>query len=94
MTAIKTWIGENQALAAFIIGQTLAVGAAAAAILAYAVRLEVRVSIMETRGAEYTVARMEEMKQRITILEQQNRKNEAQLERIVTLLTRDVGKPH
>ena len=75
----------------FLIAQAIAVGTAAAAILAYSVRLETRVSIMETRGAEYTVARMEEMKQRITVLEQSQQANAARLERVVDIMTK--GQP-
>jgi len=92
MTEIRNWFSQNQALAIFLIAQAVALGTAAAAILAYSVRLETRVSIMETRGAEYTVARMEEMKMRITIIEQRQMRNEAQIDRIVALLTRDIGK--
>jgi len=41
------------------------------------------VSIMETRGAEYTVARMDEMKQRITVIEEKIDKNSAQIDRLI-----------
>jgi len=92
MEPIKSWFGQNQAMILFLGAQAIALGTAAAAILAYSVRLETRVSIMETRGAEYTVARMEEMKMRITIIEQRQQRNEAQIDRIVALLTRDIGK--
>jgi archaellum component FlaG (FlaF/FlaG flagellin family) len=88
----RSWIKENSTLVLFLVAQLIALGAAAAAILAYAVKLEQRVMTMETRGAEYTVARMEEMKQRITIIEQRQGRNEQQIERIVTLLTRDLGR--
>jgi len=52
------------------------------------VKLETRVAIMETRGAEYTVARMEEMKLKIAVLEQQIEKNERSIERIVDTMTK------
>ena len=90
---LKSWLGDNQAMVLFLIAQAVAVGTGAAAILAYSVRLETRVSIMETRGAEYTVARMQEMKQRITVLEQMIRTNESSINRIVAIMTRDLGKP-
>lgn len=60
--------------------------------MAYAVKLETRVYTMEHRGAEYTVARMEEMKLRIAVLEQRITRNEEQITRIVTALTREIGK--
>jgi len=88
---LRSWFRENHTLVIFLIAQAIAVGTAAAAILAYSVRLETRVSIMETRGAEYTVARMEEMKQRITVLEQNQQTNAARLERIVDIMTK--GSP-
>jgi hypothetical protein len=90
---LKSWFGQNQALVLFLGAQAVAVGTAAAAILAYSVRLETRVSIMETRGAEYTVARMQEMQQRITVLEQMIKTNEHSINRIIAIMTRDLGKP-
>jgi hypothetical protein len=89
---LRSWFRENHTLVIFLIAQAIAVGTAAAAILAYSVRLETRVSIMETRGAEYTVARMEEMKQRITVLEQSQQANAARLERIVDIMTKGQQK--
>jgi hypothetical protein len=84
----KSWIRENSTLIYFLIGQFIAIGAFAASGLAYMVKLETRVAIMETRGAEYTVARMEEMKLKIAVLEQQIEKNERSIERIVDTMTK------
>jgi len=78
-----SWFKENSTLIYFLLAQLVAFSTAGASILAYMVKLETRVSIMETRGAEYTVARMDEMKQRITILEQRSEENSARLERLV-----------
>lgn len=78
-----SWLKENSTLIYFLLAQLVAFSTAGASILAYMVKLETRVSIMETRGAEYTVARMDEMKQRITILEQHSAENSARLERLV-----------
>jgi hypothetical protein len=89
---LRSWFRENHTLVIFLIAQAIAVGAAAAAILAYSVKLETRVYTMETRGAEYTVARMEEMKMRITVLEQNQQKNAAQLERIVDIMTKGLQR--
>lgn len=88
----RRWIKENSTLVYFLIAQMIAIGAGAASILAYAVKLETRVSIMETRGAEYTVGVMSDMKQRITVLEQQIKRNEASIERIVDVMTRELKK--
>jgi hypothetical protein len=92
MTELKSWFKENHTIVIFLIAQMIALGIAGASMMAYFVRLETRTSIMETRGAEYTVARMEEMKTRIAILEQGIRKNEAQIERIIDMLTREIKR--
>ena len=83
MEPIKSWFQENQTMVLFLAAQAIAIGAAAAAMLAYSVKLETRVHIMETRGAEYTVDRMNKFDQRITVIEEQLRSNRAQLDRIV-----------
>ena len=80
---IKTWMKENSTLVGFLIAQLIAIGAGAAAFIAYSVRLETRVEIMETRGAEYSVARMSKMEERITILEQKINQNEASIRRLI-----------
>jgi hypothetical protein len=72
----KNWFKENSTLIYFLIAQMLAIGAGAASILAYSVKLETRVHIMETRGAEYSVARMARMEEKITVLQQQIMQNQ------------------
>lgn len=86
-----SWIRQNHALVYFLLAQFIAIGAAGASVLAYMVKLETRVHIMETRGAEYTVARMEEMKLRIARLEQNIDKNEKSINRIVDVMTKALG---
>ena len=86
----RSWIRDNSTLIYFLIAQFIAGGALAASILAYMVRLETRVHTMETRGAEYTVARMEEMKLRIASMEQSIRTNDDSIKRIVDVLTREL----
>jgi hypothetical protein len=61
--------------------------------LTYMVKLETRVHTMEHRGAEYTVARMDEMKLKINALEQQIDQNDASIKRIIDVMTRELGKP-
>ena len=89
----RSWIRQNSTLIYFLIAQFIAIGAGAASILAYAVKLETRVNTMEVRGAAYTVARMDEMKLKINSLEQQIDKNEDSIKRIVDIMTRELGKP-
>lgn len=92
MTQLKGWVRENSTLIYFLIAQFVAIGAAGASILAYFTKLETRVSIMETRGAEYTVSRMSKIDERITVLEQKINTNEDSIKRIVDALTREIGK--
>ena len=92
MSELKSWVRENSTLVYFLIAQLIAIGGGAAAMIAYSVRLETRVHIMETRGAEYTVARMEEMKQRITVLEQRINRNSESVERIINEYLKDRPK--
>jgi hypothetical protein len=87
----KSWIRENSSLIYFLIAQFIAIGAAAASMLAYMVKLETRVSTMETRGAEYTVSRMEEMKLRIAQLEGQIKDNRDRTDRIVDIMTKKLN---
>jgi hypothetical protein len=86
----RNWIKENSTLLYFLIAQFIALGAGAASFFAYMVKLETRVTIMETRGAEYTVARMEEMKLRIAKLEQDIETNKRSIIRIVDVMTREL----
>lgn len=89
---VRSWFRSNSTLIYFLIAQFIAIGAGAASILAYMVKLETRVAIMETRGAEYTVQRMEEMRLKIAVLERQINRNEDSINRVIGVLTRDLGK--
>ena len=88
----KSWFRENSTLIYFLVAQLIAIGGGAAAMLAYFTKLETRVSIMEERGAAYTVGRMDDMKLKIAVLEHQINQNEDQINRIRDLLLRDFGK--
>jgi hypothetical protein len=88
----KSWFRENSTLIYFLIAQFIAIGAFAASGIAYFTRLETRVSIMEDRGAAYTVSRMDEMKLKIAVLEHQIDENEDQIKRIREIMLRDFGK--
>ena len=88
----KSWIKENSGIVYFLIAQMLALGTGGASILAYMVKLETRVSIMEERGAAYTVGRMDEMKLKINALEQHIEANESSIKRIIDIMTRELGR--
>ena len=81
---LKSWFKENHTLVIFLAAQAVALGAAAAASLAYFTRLETRVSILETRGAEYSVARMNKTDERLTSIEGQLREHEARINRMLS----------
>jgi len=83
VTELKGWVRENATLVYFLIAQAIAIGAAGASVLAYMVKLESRVMTMETRGAEYSVARMAKMEERITVIEQKLTSNEIIVRRLV-----------
>ena len=89
----RSFFRQNQTLILFLVAQFIAIGGGAAAMLAYFTKLETRVTIMETRGAEYTVLRMEEMKLKIHRLEEQIDTNEQSIKRIIDVMTRELGKP-
>jgi hypothetical protein len=89
---LTSWFKQNQTLLIFLIAQAVAIATAGASIIAYYVRMETRIDTMETRGAAYTVGRMDEMKQRITVLEEQVSKNEESIKRVVDVMTRELGK--
>ena len=92
MSELKSWVRENSTLVYFLIAQFVALGAGAASMLAYMVKLETRVSIMETRGAEYTVGRIGLMADRLTVMEQHVKKNEAQIDRLISEFLKDKPK--
>ena len=85
---LKSWFSQNHTLIVFLGAQLVTLGAAAAWMIAYSVKLEQRVMTLETRGAEYSVARMAKMEERITVLEQIGNRHTTQLERIVDILTK------
>lgn len=88
MTETRNWFRQNSTLIYFLIAQFVALGAGAASTLAYFTKLETRVSIMETRGAEYTVDRMNKIDQRITVLEGQIKRNEESIDKIIDIMTK------
>lgn len=92
VTELRSWFKQNQTLILFLGAQAVALVTGGAALLAYMVKLETRVGIMETRGAEYTIARMDEMRQRITILEGAIKDNKDRIDRVVDILTRELRK--
>ena len=89
---VRSWVKENSTLVYFLIAQMLAFGAAAASMLTYAVKLENRVYTMEHRGAEYTVARLARMDEKITVIEQKMVANDIIMKRLVDEFVKDRNK--
>jgi hypothetical protein len=92
VTELKSWVRENSTLIYFLIAQFVALGAAGASMLAYMVKLESRVMTMETRGAEYSVARMARMEERITVIEQKMVANDVIMRRLIDEFVKDRPK--
>jgi len=86
----RNFLRNNSTLIYFLIAQFIAIGAGAASVLAYMVKLETRVETMEVRGAAYTVARMDEMKLNIAKIQQSIEKNEDQIRLIREVMTREL----
>jgi hypothetical protein len=87
MTATHSWLKENQALVYFLIGQAVAIGAVGVSIIAYSVRLETRVAILEGRGSPHLGV----IDNRLTVLESQTRDNKEAVDRIITVMTRHLN---
>ena len=87
MTELKSWLKENQTLVYFLIAQAIAIGAMVLSMTAYMVRLETRVSTLETRGSPH----LSTIDNRLTVLESQTRENKERLERIVDIMTKKLN---
>ena len=86
MTAIKSWIKDNSTLVYFLIAQAIAIGAAVLSMTAYMVRLETRVNTLETRGSPHLAV----IDNRLTVLEAATKDNKGSIDRIVTIMTREL----
>jgi hypothetical protein len=83
----KTWWRNNQSLALFLAGQFIAMCAAVLSMTAYSVRLETRVSTLETRGSPH----LSTIDNRLTVLESQTKDNKEAIDRIVAIMTKRLG---
>jgi hypothetical protein len=84
-----SWIKEHSALATFLGAQLVGALFGAAWMIAYTVKLETRVHILETRGAAYSVQRMDKMANEIAVLEQKIGSNETSIKRLVDQYLKD-----
>jgi hypothetical protein len=90
MTAngVKSWLQQNSTLVYFLIAQAIAIGSTGLAFTAYMVRLETRVTTLETRGSPH----LSTIDNRLTVLESLTRDNKEALDRIISIMTRELGK--
>jgi hypothetical protein len=79
---VTSWLLENRTLLSVLVAQGLA-------ILIYAVRLETRVTTLETRGSPH----LERIDNRLTVLESLTTTNKHSVDRIIEIMTRELGKP-
>jgi len=85
---LKSWLSENQTLVYFLVAQVLTLGAGALTMTAYMVKLEGRVVTLEIRGSPH----LAEINNRLTVTEQETVANQKRIERIVDVMTRELGK--
>jgi uncharacterized coiled-coil protein SlyX len=78
---------NNATLVYFLIAQAIAIGGAVLSMTAYMVRLETRVTTLETRGSPH----LEKIDARLTVLESQTKSNKDSIERIVDVMTRKLN---
>jgi hypothetical protein len=88
MTSVRSWFADNQALVYFLVAQGVAIGAAVLSITAYMVQLEARVNTLEVRGSPH----LAEINNRLTVLESMTRSNKDSIDRVVEIMTRELGK--
>ena len=84
----KSWLKENQTLIYFLIGQGIFIGGLAFAGVSYMVTLENRVTTLEVRGSPH----LAEINTRLTTTEKETDANTQRIDRIVDVLTRELGK--
>jgi uncharacterized coiled-coil protein SlyX len=88
MTELKAWVRANSTLVYFLIAQAAALISGGAWALSYMVNLENRVATLETRGSPH----LSTIDNRLTVLESKTSENKERLERVVEIMTRELGK--
>jgi hypothetical protein len=89
MTRIHSWFDKKPHLFYFLMGQAVALLGGAAYGLSYMVTLEARVHTIESGGS----APLNEIKNRITVLESFVKTNTSRIDRVIEVMTRELGKP-
>jgi uncharacterized coiled-coil protein SlyX len=89
VTELKSWVKQNSTLVYFLIAQFIAIGAAVLSMTAYMTKLESRVNTLEVRGSPH----LAEINNRLTVTEKETEANKARIDRVVEIMTRELGKP-
>jgi hypothetical protein len=89
MQIARSWIKENATLVYFLIAQAVGIGAAVLSMTSYMVRLETRVSSLEVRGSPH----LNDINNRLTVLESKTTENKRSVDRIVDVMTRELHIP-
>ena len=86
MTELKSWMRENATLVYFLIAQAIAIGTTGVSLIAYMVKLETRVAILEVRGSPH----LAEINTRLTVLEGSTQDNKQRLDKMAEIMTRNL----
>ena len=84
----RSWFSDNQTVVYFLVAQSIAIIGAVISMTAYMTQLEARVHTLEIRGSPH----LSTIDNRLTVLESQTRENKERLERVVEIMTRELGK--
>lgn len=83
---VRSWFHDNQTLVYFLVAQAIAIMGVVLSMTAYMVRLETRVSTLETRGSPH----LNVIDNRLTVLESQNKDNKEAIDRIIAVMTKEL----
>jgi uncharacterized coiled-coil protein SlyX len=88
MTELRSWLRDNSTLVYFLVAQSLGAAAIAVSMITYSVNLENRVTTLEVRGSPH----LAEINNRLTVTEKETQANAARLDRVIEVMTRELGK--
>ena len=84
----KSFFKENSTLIYFLIGQAVFIGGLAFTGVSYMTTLENRVTTLEVRGSPH----LAQINTRLTTTEKETEANTHRIDRIVEIMTRELGK--
>lgn len=84
----RSFFRDNQTLIFFLIAQAVAIGTVGITFISYMTNLEARVSTLEVRGSPH----LTEINNRLTVTEKETESNKHRIDRVVEIMTRELGK--